>query len=305
MNIEAIDELRFYSRELIREFGFLNEASKNENLNFAQIHLLLECDRHGAIDQQVLAKNLRINKSYVSRLVKSLTSLGYVDFYEVEHDKRNKPIYLTSLGVEKINEINANARNQVLSAFNYVTPEERMKIIEGIQLYSRALKKSRDLQGISIRLIEPQDNEQLCILIKSVLSEFGANRPGFAYMDEETASMYEFYQEQGKSYFVVQKDNRIIGGIGFAPLSGTNAGICELRKMYLDKEARGRGLGNELLNIAINEAKSTYKTMYLETLSHMTQAISLYCKFGFSYLSAPLGDTGHYSCDTWMMKEIS
>jgi putative acetyltransferase len=305
MNLDEIDELRFYSRELIREFGFLNETSKNENLNFAQIHLLLECDRYGAIDQQFLAKNLRINKSYVSRLVKSLIDLGYVDFYEAEHDKRNKPIYLTSLGLEKVGEINANARNQVLSAFNYVAPEEQMKIIEGLQLYSRALKKSRDLQGITIRLIEPQDNEQLCMLIKSVLSEFGANKPGFAYMDEETASMYEFYQEKGKSYYVVQKGNKIIGGIGFAPLLGDNPEVCELRKMYLDKEARGMGLGNELLNLAINEAKSLYKTMYLETLSHMTQAISLYCKFGFNYLSKPMGDTGHYSCDTWMMKKIS
>lgn len=305
MNLEEIDELRFYSRELIREFGFLNESTKNENLNFAQIHLLLECDRHGSIDQQFLAKNLRINKSYVSRLVKSLVALGYVDFYEAEHDKRNKPIYLTSLGLEKVCEINTNARSQVLSALNYVAPEEQMKIIEGLQLYSRALKKSRDFQGITIRRVEPQDNEQLCILIKSVLSEFGANKPGFAYMDEETSSMYEFYQEKGRSYYIVQKDNKVIGGIGFAPLLGASPDICELRKMYLDKEARGLGLGNELLNLAINEAKSLYKTMYLETLSHMTQAISLYCKVGFNYLSQPMGDTGHYSCDTWMMKKIS
>jgi putative acetyltransferase len=104
---------------------------------------------------------------------------------------------------------------------------------------------------------------------------------------------------------VAQKNNKIIGGIGFASLNGANAEVCELRKMYLDKEARGFGLANKLLILAINEAKATYKTMYLETLSHMTQAISLYCKFGFNYLSQPMGDTGHYSCDIWMRKEIS
>lgn len=45
--------------------------------------------------------------------------------------------------------------------------------------------------------------------------------------------------------------------------------------------------------------------MYLETLSHMTQAISLYRKCGFELLTQPMGDTGHYSCDTWMNKLLS
>lgn len=298
-----MEELRFYSRELIREFGFLNNFSKWGDLNFAQIHLLLECERYGVVGQIVLAKNLRVNKSWVNRLIKSLINLGYVAFCDAEDNKR-KPVSLTPSGLKKVREINDDARHQVLSALDYLTPEEQVTVSEGLKIYSSALKKVRKLEGIIIRPIEQKDNEKLCALIKSVLSEFGANRPGFAYTDAETDSMYEFYQAKGKAYYVAEKDNRLFGGVGIAPLEGAGSEICELRKMYLVKDARGLGLGYELLRMAMNESKKHYKTMYLETLSRMTQAISLYRNSGFELLSGPMGDTGHYSCDTWMIKEL-
>lgn len=305
MNYKFIDEVRFYSRDLIREFGFLNDYSKWDDLNFAQIHMLLECEQHGVLEQQDLAKNLRVDKSYVNRLIKSLIQLGYITFFDIEDDKRAKPVALTAMGLDKVKEINDDARNQVSTALNYLQPDEQLKIIEGLTLYSSALKKMRLLQGVVLRPIEQKDNEQLCVLIKSVLSEFGANKPGFAYMDEETNSMFEFYQEPGKSYFVAVKENRLLGGIGFAPLPNSDSNICELKKMYLDKDARGLGLGHELLRTAVNNAKLIYDSMYLETLSRMSQAIVLYRKMGFVNLSEPMGDTGHYSCDTWMIKRLN
>ena len=304
MNLNEVDELRFYSRELIREFGFLNDYSKWDELNFAQIHVLLECERVGVIEQQELAKSLRVDKSYVSRLVKSLIALGYVAWCESGDDKRNKPLSLTHSGQMKIKEINEDARKQVLAAIKYLAPEEQATISEGLKLYSLALKKARKLEGIIIRPIEKKDNEQVSFLIKSVLSEFEANKPGFAYMDEETNSMYEFYQEKGQLYYVAQKHDRLVGGLGFSPLAGASSEVCELRKMYLDKSVRGLGLGYELLCIIMDHAAPLYKAMYLETLSRMTQAISLYRKVGFEFLSQPMGHTGHYSCDTWMVKAL-
>lgn len=298
-----VDELRFYSRELVREFGFLNDVSA-EALNFAHIHLLLECERYGVMEQQQLAKHLRVHKSYVNRLIKSLVNLGYVSFTDQIANKKNKPIVLTELGLTKVKEINIEARSQVLSALNYLTPEEQSVISQGLKLYSAALKKSRLLQNIVIRPIEKRDNEPLCLLIKSVLGEFGANKPGFAYTDEETQSMYESYQEMGRLYYVAEQSDRLLGGIGFAPLQGVADGVCELRKMYLAESSRGIGLGHELMRVAINEAKKSYDMMYLETLAHMTQAVSLYRKMGFEFLSAPLGNTGHYGCDTWMKKSL-
>lgn len=302
MNSTEMDELRYYSRELIRELGFLDNPYQDMDLNFAQIHLLLECERYGSIDQQTLSKNLRVNKSYVSRLVKILIGKDLITLAEQIGDGRGKPLMLTALGHQRVQEINAIAKTQVLSALSFLSAQEQLTVKEGLQCYSQALKKARQVEGIVIRPIEQKDDLPLNVLIKSVLIEFGANKPGFAFADEEMNAMYESYQGQGYGYFVAEQSSSLIGGIGFGSLKGADSTVCELRKMYLVKKARGLGLGDELLSVAEKEAKKKYTSMYLETLSSMTQAIALYRRHGFEFLSAPLGDTGHFNCDTWMVK---
>lgn len=304
MSLKKVDELRFYSRELIREFGFLDTPYEQYDVNFAQIHVLLECDRYGTIDQRTLAQNLRVNKSYISRLVKKLINQKLLVLLDNAIDGRIRSVMLTPLGNELVQKINNIENKRVFSALRYLSDADQITVKEGLQQYSQALKKVRKLEGVIIRPIELKDNAALSALIKTVLIEFGANKPGFAFSDPETNAMFEAYQGQGRGYFVAQKDNVIIGGIGFGELHGADLRICELRKMYLMKEARGLGLGDELLRLVMNESKKNYSSIYLETLSSMTQAISLYRRHQFDFLPAPMGDTGHFNCDTWMIKNF-
>jgi putative acetyltransferase len=75
--------------------------------------------------------------------------------------------------------------------------------------------------------------------------------------------------------------------------------------MYLLPEARGIGLGKFLIEKALQFARgSSYRQVYIETLPELRQAMSVYEKFGFKYLDAPLGNTGHFGCDIWMLKEL-
>ena len=75
--------------------------------------------------------------------------------------------------------------------------------------------------------------------------------------------------------------------------------------MYLLPQARGLGLGKELINRSLAFAReSGYKKIYLETMPELTQALSVYEKFGFKYLDGPMGNTGHFGCDRWMLLEF-
>ena len=93
------------------------------------------------------------------------------------------------------------------------------------------------------------------------------------------------------------------GGIG--PLKGGDSRTCELRKMYFLKETRGLGLGAQMLNICLDEARRLgYQECYLETLHRMDRARSLYLKNGFIELSAPKGSTGHGACELSYLKDL-
>lgn len=156
-----------------------------------------------------------------------------------------------------------------------------------------------------IRPVQLQDNKPLAHVLREVLVEFGVPKVGTAYADPELDDMFHTYTKKRHSYWVVHKDNSVLGGAGIAPLRDGPANICELQKMYFAPEARHVGMGKrmllQLLKIAIEFG---FELCYLETMPNMHAAQKLYTAAGFGYVDAPIGNTGHYSCPVWMTKSL-
>ncbi|WP_439132301.1 GNAT family N-acetyltransferase [Polaribacter sp.] len=156
-----------------------------------------------------------------------------------------------------------------------------------------------------IREIALKDNAQLAKVVRSVILEMGAPKIGTAYQDKATDQMFETYQKENASYFVVEHNNKIVGGAGIAQLDNFKGKTCELQKMYFLPIARGLGLGAKLISVCLDKAKEFgFENCYLETLPYMEAAVKLYKKYGFKNLDAPMGNTSHYSCNVWMIKKI-
>jgi putative acetyltransferase len=157
----------------------------------------------------------------------------------------------------------------------------------------------------NIREITPEDNEQVKKVVQSVLVEMGVPKVGTAYEDASLNDMYTEYHEPEKAYFVVDDHGKIIGGAGIAPLANFDGSICELQKMYFLPEVRGKGAGAEMMKKCLEFAKEQgYKKCYIETMPYMEQAQKLYARSGFERLEGPLGDTGHYNCSVWMIRDL-
>jgi putative acetyltransferase len=159
--------------------------------------------------------------------------------------------------------------------------------------------------GFSLRPIRASDDRTLAAIIRDVMTEYGACGAGFAILDAEVDAMHEAYAGSRAAYFVVETEAGVVGGAGIGPLDGGPPEVCELRKMYLRPAARGLGAGRALLALCLEAARGAgYERCYLETLSHMTRARELYERSGFRPLEAPLGDTGHFGCNTWYVREL-
>ncbi|MDN3596615.1 GNAT family N-acetyltransferase [Zunongwangia endophytica] len=161
------------------------------------------------------------------------------------------------------------------------------------------------MSGLKIREIQQQDNQQVKKVIQQVLVELGVPKVGTAYEDKALEDMTAEYNAQRKAYFVIEENNKIIGCCGIGPLPGFEDEICELQKMYFLPEARGKGLGAQMMETCLKFGKSQgYKKCYIETLPYMKDACKLYKKTGFEELEKPLGNTGHYNCTVWMIKDL-
>ena len=160
-------------------------------------------------------------------------------------------------------------------------------------------------ENVIIRKIKPTDNSVLASIIRTSLAEFGANKPGTVYFDSTTDHLYEMFQEPGSAYLVAEQNGQVLGGAGIYPSEGLPPQTCELVKMYLLSEARGKGLGKLLIAKSIDFARRFgYTQVYIETMPELRKAVSIYEKFGFEYLNGPLGNTGHFGCDIWMLKKL-
>lgn len=176
-----------------------------------------------------------------------------------------------------------------------------------IVLDMKKLKKQNKMSNVDfkIRKIEKKDNPAIQKLIETVMTEFGAVGEGFSIMDPEVKSMFESYSNEKAAFFIAEINNEIVGGAGIAQLKGTDDKICELKKMYILPEARGKKIGKALMEKCLEAAKKIgFQFCYLETLSNMESANILYEKYGFERLTKPMGNTGHFGCNKWFMKKI-
>ena len=161
------------------------------------------------------------------------------------------------------------------------------------------------MKMIIIREVLEKDNADLASLIRQVLMEIGVPKVGTAYADPELDYMHKTYLKERAAYFVLEENGILIGGAGIARLQGGDRAVCELQKMYFLKQARGKALGEKMIDHCLNYAKEQgFEMCYLETLPYMKAAQKLYLKKGFEYIDGPMGSTGHISCNVWLIKKL-
>ena len=157
-----------------------------------------------------------------------------------------------------------------------------------------------------IREIQPQDNAPIAAVIREVFIADNFPKTGTAFADTQLDFMFEAYNKPRATYFVVENNGKIIGGAGVSQLENATSTICELQKMYFLQEARGKGIGFQMIQKCLQKATELgYEKCYLETLPEMLTAQHLYKKAGFEYLYAPMGNTGHTTCPVWMILNLN
>lgn len=305
ISLDQIENLRHSARSMVRELGLLKDAYFDIGVTLAERHLLVELASSLYPNVGDMAERLLLDKSTVSRLIAKTVKKGLVEYLIDDNDKRKRCLQLTKKGKHMLNAIEPLAQGQVRNALETLTPEDREMVHQGMRLFAKGLTTARIRKEYTIIPISARHNVALANLIISTLEEYDYNKPGFASDDTELHTLFKSYQTKGHAYFVITKDNKILGGAGIAPLQGGKTGTCELRKMYLTKEIRSLGLGTLLLQTCLNQAKQLgYDTCYLETAEKMLQAQQFYLRNGFVRLSKRKGATGHFGCEVFFEKKI-
>jgi ribosomal protein S18 acetylase RimI-like enzyme len=122
----------------------------------------------------------------------------------------------------------------------------------------------------------------------------------FQGLDDELNSLEDKYFPPNGELIVALEDENVLGMVAYHRHDNNT---CEMKRLYIKPEARGKHLGDILVSEIIKRAQNNgFKEMVLDTIAPLKPAISLYKKHGFieckPYYNNPMDDV------IYMKKEL-
>jgi putative acetyltransferase len=137
---------------------------------------------------------------------------------------------------------------------------------------------------ININLLQSFHKEDVKCLIFTICEKlFQLSEEVIRHFDamSDIDDVESHYFDNGGTFLVVTDEERVVGSGAIRRLDND---ICELKRMWLLKEYRGRGLGMKMAQMLLDFARSAgYKKIRLDLLNpqRQTQALKLYERLGF------------------------
>jgi len=147
---------------------------------------------------------------------------------------------------------------------------------------------------ITLRTIQPDEADDAITVMDLVFQELwhvGYDRVKGRYDDfEDMDDIDSYYFQNNGTFMVLEDDGKIIGTGGIGSLDEMTA---ELKRIWLLKEYRGKGLGRKLVTSLLDFARSHgYQRVELTVASPALQieAVGLYGSLGFVPVNDPTGE---------------
>jgi len=284
---KVINGIRTASRELVREFGFLNKTLASTQMSPSAVHAIVEIGLAGEITAKALGQILLLEKSTISRLIKSLIKNGLVSETPAEFDGRVKFLKLNEAGQTALGNIVDFAENQVITAIAPLNETKRLKVLEGLEIYAAALRNTKPTETPHEAVLMHQGYAPGLIgRVAEMHANYYSKHSGFGSHFEVLVAggMAEFIPRLESSKNTVWYATKRGAIVGSVTIDGEDLGdnIAHLRWFIVDDGLRGAGLGRRFIQAAVGFCdEQKFDETHLWTFQGLDAARKLYEAFGF------------------------
>lgn len=287
---ETIADIRAFNRFYTAQIGLLEEHYAEGPLSLPEARVLYEIDARGHTTAGELFRALRMDRGYLSRMLRKFAAAGLTSISPNLGDRRSNNLALTTDGdiiVERLNERSDEAVSQLIYK---LSESERRELADAMRIVRRLLRDASLTKGP-------------VVIRGHRLGELGwlIHRQGLIYNEQFgwniefealIAGIYSQYQTApdtpAKDLWVAEQDGRIVGSIFVMPSDGL-PGSAQLRMLYVEPAARGQGVGAALVAQAVSFAREKgYERMRLWTHTNQESARKVYAAAGFTIVETML-----------------
>jgi DNA-binding MarR family transcriptional regulator/GNAT superfamily N-acetyltransferase len=278
----VIDTVRSFNRFYTNILGLLDHHMLGSRFSLSEIRVLYEIAHTDNCVAKDLSEKLTMDPGYLSRMMKQFEKWNLTYRVQSAQDGRLYYLYLTDQGKDTMAELDGLSNRQIHEMLSRLPEQGRRKLVEGMRTIEEILsEKPLTREKIIIRNeIKPGDVGCLIQLHGWIYAkECGFNHVFEGYVCKTFYDFLENYHPEKDRLWLAEAEEGIIGAIAIV---GHSAQRAQLRWFILHPHFRGMGLGNTLLNEAMQYCREKgFQTVFLETTEDQKTAIKMYMKAGF------------------------
>ncbi len=281
--LSEVENFRRFNRMYTRFLGTLNERLLNSKYSLAEARVIYELATRPAPKATEIAEELGIDPGYLSRLLSKFERDGLLIKKTSEQDGRYAELRLTTLGKSAFNKLNALSEEQARSTLGGLPPTARMELIRCMQSINDILMKA-DRSYVPYVLRPPRVGDMGWIVYREghwYAEQYGWDVTFEALVAKIVSEFIMNFDPSRERCWVAEIDGQNVGHI-FLVKHPTQPDTAQLRLLFVEPSARGRGLGDALVKECLRFACTAgYRKVVLWTQSSLTAAHRIYEKAGF------------------------
>jgi DNA-binding MarR family transcriptional regulator/GNAT superfamily N-acetyltransferase len=291
--MDAIGQVRSFNRAVTQTIGALHEDYLGRHRPLGESRLLFEIGEDGATASDLRAR-LDLDSGYLSRLLRSLESQHLVTTMPAA-DRRVRRAELTAKGRAELRSLNRDSDRLAQSILDPLNETQRTTLTEAMATVERLLTAA----AVRIDEVAPTSRDaERCLAqyFRELAERFDL---GFDPAKSLAPTLAGFAPPDG-TFLVMRLHGQPVGCGGFKREAEDTAYI---KRMWVDRTARGLGLGRRLLSVLEERARMLgYRKLRLETEKSLTEAQQLYRSSG--YVEVPRFNDELYA-HHWFEKRLS
>ena len=285
-NINATEAIRSFNRYYTNKLGLLNNRLHGTNFSLTEARILFQVAENRAVTAGKIASLFSLDPGYTSRIIKKLVQ---TDIFKKEKSKKDTRIYylsLTANGKRVLSSLITASNRFLEKLLQPLSLSERVEIIRAMQKIQILLEKDRESMDIyTIRTMKPGD---LGYVVSSHMilyeAEYNFDYSFEYYVGNDVMAFGKHFDSQKENLWVVESRLERVGSVAIV---NNGKGVAQLRWLLIEASARGNGIGEKLVDIAVSFAREKhYKKIILMTADFLAAAKKLYEKFGFRQISS-------------------
>ena len=278
---QQVAAVRAFNRSYTRQIGVLNRKFLETPFSLAEGRVLLELYYRDGSTASAIGQALGLDAGYLSRMLRDFAHKGLIGRESSSTDGRQTHLHLSKAGRKAFEEVEEKQRVAVTEMLVRLSPATRPTVVASMQKIERLLGLTP--APATPYILRPHQSGDMGWIIhrQGILynEEYGWDEHFEALAAEICAGFIKNEDPKRERCWVAERDGEIVGAIFCVAKSKT---VAQLRLLYVERSARGLGIGNRLVEECIRFAqRAGYRKMMLWTNDVLNSARKIYEAKGF------------------------